>query len=39
MALDLFKSLFGNSKRRCWLEDIELFETLETMAGEWGSDK
>ena len=30
---------FGNSKRRCWLEDIELFETLETMAGEWGSDK
>ena len=30
---------FGNSKRRCWLEDIELFETLETMAGEWGTDK
>ena len=31
---------FGNeTKRRCWLEDIELFETLETMAGEWGTDK
>jgi len=31
---------FGNeTKKRCWLEDIELFETLETMAGEWGTDK
>ena len=30
---------FGSSKRRCWLEDIELFEYLETMAGEEGTDK
>ena len=30
---------FGNSKRRCWLEDIELFEYLETMAGEDGTKK
>lgn len=30
---------FGSSKRRCWLEDIELFETLETMAGEEGTGK
>jgi len=30
---------FGSSKRRCWLEDIELFEYLETLAGEEGTDK
>ena len=31
---------FGTIRKRCWLESVEkLDETLETMAGEWGSDK